>query len=431
MTDKISKYSGRFEATFFPKHQEAIYAQLESKHSSVEVAENDPLGTEMVLNLGPQHPATHGVLRVVTKLDGENIEKVVLDLGYLHRGVEKLAEHKTYQEFMPYTDRMDYLSPYSNNVAFCLAVEKLAGIEVPERAQYIRTIACELARISAHLLWLGTMVMDAGAISMFMYAFRERENLYTIFDKLAGVRFTVSHSRIGGIAFDMTDEAAQMIRDFIKTFKVELKSWNKLLNKNAIWLNRNIGVGVVSKEDAIAYGFTGPSLRASGIPYDLRTAEPYMVYDRVEFDIPIRTEGDCLSRYFIRMDEMEQSIRIIEQLMEKVPQGIIRADNAKQSYPSKDEVYYSMEGLIHDFMMTDVGVCPPASAEIYHAIEAPKGELGFHMISDGTGSPWRVKIKSPSFSNLQVLEKMMEGAMVADTVVLIGSIDPVMGEADK
>lgn len=431
MSDKISKYTGRFKATFFPKHQEAIYARLESKHSAVEVLENDPLGTEMVLNLGPQHPATHGVLRVVTKLDGENIEKVVLDLGYLHRGIEKLAEHKTYQEFMPYTDRMDYLSPYSNNVAFCLAVEKLAGIEVPPRAQYIRTIACELARISAHLLWLGTMVMDAGAISMFMYAFRERENIYTIFDKLAGVRFTVSHSRIGGIQFDLSDETAAMIRDFIKKFKVELASWNKLLNKNAIWLNRNIGVGVVSKEDAIGYGFTGPSLRASGVAHDIRVAEPYLVYDQVEFDIPVRTEGDCLSRYFVRMDEMEQSIRIIEQLMEKIPQGIIRADNAKQAYPSKDEVYYSMEGLIHDFMMTDVGVCPPAGAEIYHAIEAPKGELGFHMISDGTGSPWRVKIKSPSFSNLQVLEKMMEGAMVADTVVLIGSIDPVMGEADK
>jgi NADH-quinone oxidoreductase subunit D len=431
MSNKISKYQGKFDATFFPKHQNAIYYRLETKHSSVEVIENDPLGTEMVLNLGPQHPATHGVLRVVTKLDGENIEKVVLDLGYLHRGIEKLAEHKTYQEFMPYTDRMDYLAPYSNNVAFCLAVEKVAGIEVPERAQYIRTVACELARISAHLLWLGTMVMDAGAISMFMYAFRERENIYTIFDKLAGVRFTVSHSRIGGIQYDLTDETTQMIRDFLKNFKKELAGWNKLLNKNAIWLNRNIGVGVVSKEDAIAYGFTGPSLRASGVPYDLRIAEPYLVYDQVEFDIPVRTEGDCLSRYFIRMDEMEQSIRIIEQCLDKMPQGIIRADNAKQTYPSKDEVYYSMEGLIHDFMMTDVGVCPPAGAEAYHAIEAPKGELGFHIISDGTGSPWRMKMNSPSFSNLQVLEKMMEGAMLADTVVLIGSIDPVMGEADK
>jgi NADH-quinone oxidoreductase subunit D len=431
MSEHISKYQEKFKATFFPRHQAAIYKRLETKHSSVEVIENDPLGTEMVLNLGPQHPATHGVLRVVTKLDGENIEKVVLDLGYLHRGIEKIAENKTYQEFMPYTDRMDYLSPYSSNVGFCLAVEKLANIQVPERAQYIRTIACELARLSAHLLWLGTMVMDAGAISMFMYAFRERENLYMIFDKLAGVRFTVSHCRIGGIQYDLADDTIKMIRDFIKNFKKELVGWNKLLNKNAIWINRNIGVGVVSQEDAIAYGFTGPSLRASGVAHDIRVAEPYLVYDQVDFDIPIRTEGDCLARYFVRMDEMEQSVRIIEQLLDRLPAGDIRADNAKQTYPSKDEVYYSMEGLIHDFMMTDIGVCPPKGAEVYSAIEAPKGELGFHFISDGTGSPWRLKINSPSFSNLQVLEKMMEGAVVADTVVLIGSLDPVMGEADK
>ncbi len=431
MSEHISKYQEKFKATFFPRHQAAIYKRLETKHSSVEVIENDPLGTEMVLNLGPQHPATHGVLRVVTKLDGENIEKVVLDLGYLHRGIEKIAENKTYQEFMPYTDRMDYLSPYSNNVGFCLAVEKLANIQVPERAQYIRTIACELARLSAHLLWLGTMVMDAGAISMFMYAFRERENLYMIFDKFAGVRFTVSHCRIGGIQYDLADDTIKMIRDFIKNFKKELVGWNKLLNKNAIWINRNIGVGVVSQADAIAYGFTGPSLRASGVAHDIRVAEPYLVYDQVDFDIPIRTEGDCLARYFVRMDEMEQSVRIIEQLLDRLPAGDIRADNAKQTYPSKDEVYYSMEGLIHDFMMTDIGVCPPKGAEVYSAIEAPKGELGFHFISDGTGSPWRLKINSPSFSNLQVLEKMMEGAVVADTVVLIGSLDPVMGEADK
>jgi len=431
MSEHISKYQEKFKATFFPRHQAAIYKRLETKHSSVEVIENDPLGTEMVLNLGPQHPATHGVLRVVTKVDGENIEKVVLDLGYLHRGIEKIAENKTYQEFMPYTDRMDYLSPYSSNVGFCLAVEKLANIQVPERAQYIRTIACELARLSAHLLWLGTMVMDAGAISMFMYAFRERENLYMIFDKLAGVRFTVSHCRIGGIQYDLADDTIKMIRDFIKNFKKELVGWNKLLNKNAIWINRNIGVGVVSQADAIAYGFTGPSLRASGVAHDIRVAEPYLVYDQVDFDIPIRTEGDCLARYFVRMDEMEQSVRIIEQLLDRLPTGDIRADNAKQTYPSKDEVYYSMEGLIHDFMMTDIGVCPPKGAEVYSAIEAPKGELGFHFISDGTGSPWRLKINSPSFSNLQVLEKMMEGAVVADTVVLIGSLDPVMGEADK
>ncbi len=417
--------------SFFPRHHKALYGRLESKHSSVEIDEQDPLGTQMVLNIGPQHPATHGVLRLVTQLDGERIAKCVVDVGYLHRGIEKLAEYKTFQEFMPYTDRMDYLAPYSTNTAFCLAVEKVAGIEAPPRAQYIRTIACELARISAHLLWIGTMVMDAGAISMFMYAFRERENIYSIFDKLAGVRFTVSHCRIGGIQFDMTDEVAAMIKKFLDNLEKELDGWDKLLAKNAIWLNRNIGVGVVGKEDAIAYGFTGPNLRASGVAHDIRVAEPYLVYNELDFEIPIRTEGDCLARYYVRFEEMRQSIKIIRQCLQKIPKGIIRTDDAKKSFPSKNEVYYSMEGLIHDFMMTDVGACPPAGVEAYHAIEAPKGELGFHIISDGTGSPWRMKIKSPSFSNLQVLEKMMEGAMVADTVVLIGSIDPVMGEADK
>lgn len=421
----------KVKPVFFPEHQRAIYRQLENKHSSVDIDESDPLGTEMILNIGPQHPATHGVLRVVTKLDGERIQKCVLDIGYLHRGVEKLAEYKTWQEFMPYTDRMDYLAPYSNNVAFCLAVEKVAGIEVPERAQYIRTIACELARISAHLLWIGTMVMDAGAISMFMYAFRERENLYTIFDKLAGVRFTVSHSRVGGVQYDLQPEVIQDIKDWIKHFKKELKDWEAFLNKNPILINRVKGVGTVTKEEAIAYGFTGPNLRASGVAHDLRMHEPYLVYDQVDFEVPVREEGDCLARYLVRFNEMAQSVHILEQLLAQLPDGIIRADNAKEAYPSKEEVYYSMEGMIHDFMMTDVGACPPAGVEAYHAIEAPKGELGFYIKSDGTGSPWRLKIKSPSFANLQVLERMMEGSMVADTVVLIGSIDPVMGEADK
>ena len=415
---------------FFPKHQYAIYKRLEDKHTSVEV-EDDPLGTHMVVNLGPQHPATHGVLRVVLELDGETILKSVVDIGYLHRGIEKIAENKTFQEFMPYTDRMDYMSPYSNNVAFCLAVEKLVGIEVPARAQYIRTIACELARISAHLLWLGTMVMDAGAISMFLWTFRERENIYSIFDKFAGVRFTVSHCRIGGIQYDLEDDVLQGIRNWKEHFRKELKSWRKLLANNAIWMNRNRGVGVLTQEEAINLGLTGPTLRASGVAHDLRIFEPYLVYNELEFDVPIREEGDCLARYLVRMDEMEQSIRLLDQLLDKLPKGDIRVDNAKQTFPSKDEVYYSMEGMIHDFMMTDVGVIPPDGAEIYHAIEAPKGELGFHMISDGTGSPWRCKINSPSFTNLQSLESLMEGSMIADTVVLIGSIDPVMGECDK
>ena len=417
-------------SAFFPKHQQAVYKRLEDKHTSVEV-ENDPLGTQMVINLGPQHPATHGVLRAVLQVDGERITKSVVDVGYLHRGIEKIAENKTFQEFMPYTDRMDYLSPYSNNVAYCLAVEKLVGIEAPPRAQYIRTIACELARISSHLLWLGTMVMDAGAVSMFMWTFREREILYDIFDKMAGVRFTVSHCRIGGIQFDLEEEVIQIIKDWNENFKKELVGWRKLLANNGIWINRNKDVGTLTAEEAIDLGITGPNLRASGVAHDIRVFEPYLVYDELDFNVCIREEGDCLARYLVRMDEMEESAKMLDQLFEKLPEGDIRVDNAKHTYASKNEVYYSMEGMIHDFMMTDVGVIPPEGKEIYHAIEAPKGELGFHLMSDGTGSPWRCKINSPSFTNLQSLETMMEGSMLADTVVLIGSLDPVMGESDK
>jgi NADH-quinone oxidoreductase subunit D len=385
----------------------------------------------MIINMGPSHPATHGVLRVVLEVDGERVIKSVTDLGYLHRGIEKIAENKTYQEFMPYTDRMDYLAPYSNNVAYCLAVEKLVGIEAPERAQFLRTLACEMARISAHLVWLGTMVMDAGAISMFMWTWREREILYDIFDKFAGVRFTVSHCRIGGIQFDVDQEVLNDIRKWNNNFKKELAGWRKLLGNNGIWMNRVHGVGHVSKEIAIDMGFTGPSLRASGVAHDIRVFEPYLIYDRLDFEIPVRDEGDCLARYYVRMDEMAQSTHLIDQILDQMPGGDIRVDNAKQTYASKDEVYYSMEGMIHDFMMTDVGVMPPEGVEIYHAIESPKGELGFHIKSDGTGSPWRLKINSPSFSNLQLLNHMMEGGMLADTVVNIGSIDPVMGDADK
>lgn len=415
---------------FFPKHQRALYKRLEDKHTSVEV-ENDPLGTRVILNLGPQHPATHGVLRMVLDIDGERIVKSVSDIGYLHRGIEKLAENKTYQEFMPYTDRMDYMSPYSNNVGYCLAVEKLVGIEAPERAQYIRTLACELARLSAHLLWLGTMVMDAGALSMFMWTFRERELLYDIFDKLAGARFTVSHSRIGGIQFDTTEETLRMIKQWNDNFKPELKGWKKLLAQNAIWMNRNVGIGYISKEQAISNGLSGPVLRGSGVEMDIRTFSPYLVYDQLDFDICVRDEGDSLARYYVRMDEMEQSCRMIDQLLAKMPKGDIRVDNAKHAYASKDEIYHSMEGMIHDFMMTDVGVLPPAGVEVYHSIEAPKGELGFHLKSDGTGSAWRCKINTPSFTNLQILDKVVPGHMIADTVIIIGSLDPVMGEADK
>jgi NADH-quinone oxidoreductase subunit D len=416
--------------TFWPRHNEALYKRLENKHTYVE-RDEDPLEAQMTLNMGPQHPATHGVLRVVVKLDGETIETAVLDLGYLHRGIEKLAEVKTYQEFMPYTDRMDYMSPYSNNVAWCLAVEKLAGVEVPERAQWIRTMMSELARISAHLLWIGTMVMDAGALSVFLWTFKYREEVYSIFDEVAGARFTVSHARIGGVASDVSPEALTLVREFCDNFDKDIADWKKLLNRNRIWVDRNDGIGIMTAEEVVALGMTGPNLRASGVDYDIRRFEPYLKYEEIDFNIPMRTEGDSLARYYVRMEEMEESVKIIRQCLDRLPDGPIRADNAKVSYASKDEVYYSMEGMIHDFMMTDTGVAPPQGAESYHAIEAPKGELGFYLVSDGTGSPYRMKINAPSFCNLQGLEYMLEGAMIADTVVLIGSIDPVMGEADK
>lgn len=428
---KTEDILSRSNPTFFKEHQTALYKSLEDKHTTIEYDADDPLGTKMVLNMGPQHPATHGVLRVLMELDGETILKCKLDVGYLHRGVEKIAENKTYQEFMPYTDRMDYLSPYSNNVALCLAVEKIAAVEVPERAQWIRMIGCELARISSHLLWLGTMVMDSGAISMFIWTFRERERLYDIFDDFAGHRFTVSHSRIGGVASDFTETALKKIRDFVDTFPKELLDWNKLLNRNRIFVDRNLNIGTVDADFAIGMGLTGANLRATGIAYDIRTFEPYLKYDQVEFEVPTRLEGDNLARYYCRMEEMGESIRIIRQCLDKMRPGPVRADNAKQAYPSKDEVYYSMEGLIHDFMMTDTGVCPPEGYECYHAVEAPKGELGYYIQSDGTGHPWRLKVNSPSTSNLQGLEKALDGEMVADTVVLIGGFDPVMGEADK
>lgn len=420
------------QPAFFEEHQKALYQSLEDKHTTVEiVGSDDPLNTEMVLNMGPQHPATHGVLRLAMQLNGELIEKTKLDIGHLHRGIEKIAENKTYQEFMPYTDRMDYMSPYSNNVAMCLAVEKIANVEVPERAKYIRMIGCELARIMSHLIWLGTMVMDAGAISYFIWAFREREKIHDLYDQLTGHRFTVSHSRIGGVANDMTDTFVGMLKEFLNTFPDELDDWHMLLDRNRIFYDRMEGVGVLETEEALNLGATGPTLRGSGYAMDLRKMEPYLRYEEVDFEVPTRLEGDNLARYYVRMEEMHESIRIMRQCLEKMPKGPVRLDDAKKAYPSKDEVYYAMEGMIHDFMMTDIGICPPEGAEAYRAIESSKGELGYFIQSDGTGHPWRMKIRGPSFYNLQLLEHILEGESVADTVVVIGGVDPVMGESDR
>ena len=405
-----------------------ILEALENEH--VTVTFDDPLENEMVLNMGPQHPATHGVLRLLIKLDGETVLASVPELGYLHRGYEKLAENCSFHEFIPHTDRLDYLSPLSNNVAYILAVEKLLGIEAPPRAQYIRTLISELARISSHLMFLGSLAMDVGALTVWMWSFREREKQYDIFEKIAGARFTTSYTRIGGLAQDITPETLSIIRGFIDDLPEKLLECEKLLNTNRIFLGRVDGVGVISKERAIDLGLTGPCLRACGVDHDLRRANPYLIYNDLDFNIPIYEGGDCLARYYVRMAEIKESIKIVRQVLDKIPAGEVKAVQPKQVLPKKDRVYKKMEELIHGFMLINFGVNPPVG-EVYHAVEAPKGELGFYIYSNGEGQPWRLKIRSPSFVNLQSISTMMKGAMISDVVAIVGSLDPVMGEADK
>jgi NADH-quinone oxidoreductase subunit D len=390
----------------------------------------DPLENEMILNMGPQHPATHGVLRLLIKLDGETIIATVPEVGYLHRGYEKLAENMNYHEYIPHTDRLDYLSPLSNNVAYVLAVEKLVGIEAPRRAQFIRVIIAEMARIMSHLVAMGSTAMDVGALTVLLWGFREREKLQDIQDVFAGVRFTTSFTRIGGLANDMSDEAIGMLINFLDQFSEKLDDVEKLLLKNRIFIQRCEGVGVISKKDAIAMGLTGPNLRASGVPHDLRIDEPYLVYPELDFDIPIFEDGDALSRFYIRLIEMKESAKIIRQAIQKMPQGPVNAALPKRVLPQKEKIYGKMEELIHDFMLVNFGINPPIG-EIYHAIENSKGELGFYISSMGQGSPWRLKIHSPSFINIQALPMLLKGHLVSDVVAIIGSIDPVMGEADK
>ncbi|MBK8551826.1 MAG: NADH dehydrogenase (quinone) subunit D [Ignavibacteria bacterium] len=390
----------------------------------------DSLDNEMILNMGPQHPATHGVLRLLISLDGETVIKCVPELGYLHRGYEKLAESCTYHEFIPHTDRLDYLSPMANNVAYALAVEKLIHLEIPERGQYIRVIIAELARIQSHLLAMGAMVMDVGALTPFLWAIREREKILDLYDVICGARFTTSYTRVGGVAQDVSDESMAAIKIFVDEFSANLVEMRALIDRNKIFIERCEGIGYLSKDDCIALGLTGPLLRACGVSRDLRRDEPYLVYDKLDFNIPTYTESDCLARYYVRVEELIESIKILKQCLEKIPKGQYNALQTKKVLPKKERVYTKMEELIHDFMIINFGVNPPVG-ESYSAIEASKGELGFYFISDGSGHPWRLKIRSPSFSNLQALAPMMKDCMISDTVVIIGSVDPVMGEADK
>ncbi len=403
---------------------------LKALMADSKITVEDALENEMIINMGPQHPATHGVLRVVLRLDGETVMAAVPELGYLHRGYEKMAEDMTYLEFIPHTDRLDYTSTMCNNVGYALAIEKLAGIEAPPRAQYIRMIVSELSRIMGHLVAVGTFALDLGAVSMMLWTFREREYIQNIFDKLAGARFTTSYTRLGGVAADMTDEVIAMIKDFLGKFPAVVEEYEKMLNTNRIFIDRLEGIGVLSKEDAIAYGVTGPSLRASGVEYDIRRAKPYLFYDKMDFKVPTYTEGDSLARYFVRVDELYESVKIIQQALELLPQGDVMANDPKKVLPKKGEIYSRMEELIHDFMLVNFGLNPPVG-DSYFSVENPKGELGFYAVSNGKGYPWRLKIRSPSFCNLQVLGDLCRGQMISDVVAIIGSLDPVMGEADK
>jgi NADH-quinone oxidoreductase subunit D len=390
----------------------------------------DPLENDMVLNMGPQHPATHGVLRVLLRLDGETVIKCVPELGYLHRGYEKIAENITYHEFIPHTDRLDYIAPMSNNVAIALAIENACGIEAPPRAQWIRVLVAELARISSHLMAMGATCMDVGAMTLFLWTFREREKLYDIFELICGARFTTSYTRIGGVANDVPPEAFAKIREWLAQFPSELAYFEKLVHRNRIFVERLAGVGYISAEKAIQLGLTGPSLRGSGVARDLRRDEPYLVYDQLDFEVITYSDGDSWARYMVRIQEMKESVKILHQVLDRMPPGEVLAYDPKFVLPKKERVYTRMEELINDFMLINFGVMPEPG-ETYTAIESPKGELGFYIVSDGTGQPWKLKIRSPSAANLQALPYLCEGSMVADVVAIIGSIDPVMGEADK
>ncbi len=407
--------------------QSKLYKKLIDKDTSLIF--EDPLENDMVLNMGPQHPATHGVLRVVLRLDGETVINCVPELGYLHRGFEKLAENVTYHEFIPHTDRLDYLSPMSNNVGIALAIEKALGIEAPPRAQWIRTLVAELARISSHLMAMGSTCMDVGAVTLLLWTFTEREKLYDIFELICGARFTTSYSRIGGVAFDLPPEAITKIKEWASQFPSELEYFEKLVHRNRIFINRMAGIGVIEPERAIQLGLTGPTLRGCGIPRDLRRDEPYLVYDQLDFDVITYSDCDAWSRYMVRIDEMKESLKMVWQILDKMPEGEVRLKD-KIVLPRKQDVYTKMEELINDFMLINFGAAPEPG-ETYTAIEAPKGELGFYIVSTGEGHPWKLKIRSPSASNLQGLPTMVIGSMIADVVAIIGSIDPVMGEADK
>ena len=409
---------------------EAPDALARTAKSLQEISDSEVLGEKLTLNMGPSHPATHGVLRVVLELDGEIITKADPDVGYLHRGDEKIAENMQYNQFVPYTDRLDYLAPLANNVAYACAVEKLMGWELPPRGKAIRVICCEMARLSAHLLGVGAFALDVGAMTVFLYTFTEREKLYDLAELISGARFTTSYTRVGGMTRDLPDGFIPALKKFLDEFPAQLNEVDKLLTRNRIWVDRTRDLGVISKEDAIAYGLTGPNIRGSGVEYDVRKANPYLDYQKYDFDIPIGSVGDAYDRYLVRLEEMHQSVHILRQVLEKLPSGPITVQDPKNLPPRKPEVLMKMEELIHHFIIHTEGVDAPPG-EVYFGAENPKGELGFYINSRGGGVPYRLKIRAPSFLNLSILSKILPGHMVSDVVAILGSLDFVMGESDR
>lgn len=384
----------------------------------------------MILNMGPQHPSTHGVLRLLLEIDGETVVKCLPDIGYLHTGIEKTCEAKFYQQVVPLTDRIDYLCPMTNNLAYCLAVEKLLQLEIPLRAQYLRVLLNELTRMNSHLVWLGTHALDIGAMTVFLYCFREREELLRIFENVAGQRMMTSYFRIGGVTLDPPLDFWGKVKKFIDKFPERVDEYEGLLTANPIWIERTRGVAYITAEDCIALGVTGPSARGSGIDWDLRRDMPYSSYDKFQFKVPVSKDGDVYARYLLRVQELRESNSIARQALEGMPEGSYKADAPKIVLPDREKMKTQMEALIYHFKIVTEGFSVPAG-EVYHAVESPRGEMGYYVRSDGTAKPYRVHMRAACFANLQALEKLCVGRLLADVVAAIGSIDIVLGEIDR
>ena len=384
----------------------------------------------MVLNMGPQHPSTHGVLRLVLEIDGEIVVRLYPEIGYLHTGIEKTCEAKFYQQVVPLTDRIDYLSPMHNNLCYCLAVEKLLELPIPDKAQWIRVLLSELTRLNSHLVWLGTHAMDIGALTVFLYTFREREDILRIFEHVAGQRMMTSYFRVGGLAMEPPLDFFDRVASFMKTFPEKIDEYSNLLTGNPIFVNRLQNVGHLSAADAIALGVTGPPMRASGVDFDLRRDMPYSSYEKFDFKVPVSQRCDVWGRYLVRLDEMRESVKIINQALAGMPEGPVKADAPKIVLPDREKMKTQMESLIHHFKIVTEGFAVPAG-EVYQGIESSRGQMGYYVVSDGTAKPWRVHMRNPSFASLQALETMCKGRSISDVVAVIGSIDVVLGEIDR